>query len=78
MDRDGTQSGYDIALLQAVTSRVSIPVIASGGAGELRHFADALKLGGADAILAASLFHTRELTIPMLKKFLSQEGVPIR
>lgn len=78
MDRDGTQSGYDISLLQAVTSRVSIPVIASGGAGELRHFADALKLGGADAILAASLFHTRALTIPMLKQFLSREGVPIR
>lgn len=78
MDRDGTQSGYDIELLKAVTSRVRIPVIASGGAGKLEDFACALKEGGADAVLAASLFHSRSLTIPGLKKYLAGEGVPVR
>ena len=78
MDRDGTQSGYDVELLQAVTSRVRIPVIASGGAGKLDDFVCALKDGGADAVLAASLFHSRSLTIPQLKQYLAQEGVPVR
>ena len=78
MDRDGTQSGYDIDLLQAVTSRVKIPVIASGGAGKLEDFACALKDGGVDAVLAASLFHSRSLTIPQLKQYLAREGVPVR
>jgi imidazole glycerol-phosphate synthase subunit HisF len=78
MDRDGTQTGYDIDLLREVTRSVSIPVIASGGAGEERHFAEALKEGGADAVLAASLFHTRTLSIPKLKEFLAREGVPVR
>ncbi len=78
MDRDGTQSGYDIELLKAITSAVSIPVIASGGAGELSHFKEALNEGGADAILAASLFHTRALTIPDLKNYLRKEGVAVR
>ncbi len=77
MDRDGTQAGYDTELLRAMTSRVSIPVIASGGAGTLAHFADALR-AGADAVLAASLFHTRTLTIPQLKEYLHNEGVPVR
>lgn len=78
MDRDGTQSGYDVELLREVTSRVGIPVIASGGAGRLEHFAAALTEGGADAILAASLFHTRALTIGQLKEYLSAKGVPVR
>jgi imidazole glycerol-phosphate synthase subunit HisF len=78
MDRDGTQSGYDVELLRAVTSRVRIPVIASGGAGTLDDFVHALKDGGADAVLAASLFHSRSLTIPQLKQYLAKEGVPVR
>ncbi len=78
MDRDGTQIGYDIELLKAITSAVSIPVIASGGAGTEVHFLEALKQGGADAVLAASLFHTQTLRIPDLKKFLENGGVPIR
>lgn len=78
MDRDGTQAGYDCDLLRAVAERVSIPVIASGGAGTMDHFADAFTLGGADAVLAASLFHTRAMTIRDLKSFLAQKGVPVR
>ena len=78
MDRDGTKSGYDIELLKAVTSYISIPVIASGGAGVMQHFADAFNQGGADAVLAASLFHTRTLGIPELKSFLKTEGVSVR
>jgi cyclase len=78
MDRDGTQLGYDVELLRSVTQRVSIPVIASGGAGEERDFAEAFKDGGADAVLAASLFHARSLTIPKLKQFLAFQGVPVR
>ena len=78
MDRDGTQSGYDLELLKAVTSAVSIPVIASGGAGTEWHFAEAFLEGGADAVLAASLFHTRKMTINALKHYLLQQGVPVR
>jgi cyclase len=78
MDRDGTQIGYDIELLQAITGSVSIPVIASGGAGSASHFLDALVQGGADAVLAASLFHTKALRIPELKKILENEGVSVR
>jgi cyclase len=78
MDRDGTKAGYDIELLRAVTGHVSIPVIASGGAGELTHFAEAFLEGGADAVLAASLFHMRMMTITNLKQYLSQRGVPVR
>jgi cyclase len=78
MDRDGTQIGYDCELLREVSGRVSIPVIASGGAGTMEHFADAFTLGGADAVLAASLFHTRAMTIRDLKDFLAEKGVPVR
>jgi imidazole glycerol-phosphate synthase subunit HisF len=78
MDRDGTQIGYDIELLRAVTSSVSIPVIASGGAGTMQHFADGLKEGGASAVLAASLFHSRDMSIGQLKEFLRSKGLPIR
>ena len=78
MDRDGTQSGYDCELLREVTGRVSVPVIASGGAGMMEHFAEALISGGADAVLAASLFHTRAMSIEELKHYLAERGVPIR
>jgi len=78
MDRDGAQSGYDIPLLQAVTSAVNVPVIASGGAGQLEHFLEALTTGGADAALAASLFHFHQLSIPDLKAYLLAAGLPIR
>lgn len=78
MDRDGTKAGYDCELLRAVAESVSIPVIASGGAGTMDHFAEALTVGGADAVLAASLFHTRTLAIRDLKKYLSTKGVAVR
>ncbi len=78
MDRDGTQIGYDCELLRAVTERVTIPIIASGGAGTMEHFAEAFADGGADAVLAASLFHTRSMTIRDLKSFLAKRGVPVR
>ncbi|MBO6284557.1 MAG: imidazole glycerol phosphate synthase subunit HisF, partial [Pseudobutyrivibrio sp.] len=75
---DGTKAGFDIALTKAVSSAVSIPVIASGGAGTMEHFKDALTEGGADAALAASLFHYKELEILDLKKYLHKEGIPVR
>jgi cyclase len=78
MDRDGTKDGYDIDLLKAVTGAVSIPVIASGGAGTMEHFREAFERGAADAVLAASLFHNRTLSIRTLKQYLSQNGVAIR
>jgi imidazole glycerol-phosphate synthase subunit HisF len=78
MDADGTQRGYDLPMLSAVTAAVSIPVIASGGAGELAHFADALTTGGADAALAASLFHYRQLSVGDVKAYLAARGVPVR
>jgi len=78
MDRDGTQDGYDIALTRAVCDAVSIPVIASGGAGTLDHFRAALVEGGADAALAASLFHYRRLSVGQVKQYLREQGVPVR
>lgn len=78
MDTDGTQRGYDIPLLQAVSSVVRIPVIASGGAGKPEHFAQALTLGGASAALAASLFHFKQLAIADLKAYLAEQNVPVR
>jgi imidazole glycerol-phosphate synthase subunit HisF len=78
MDADGTQAGYDLALLRAVTSAVSVPVIASGGAGALEHFASALSEGGAGAALAASLFHYRQLRIAEVKEYLAGRGIPVR
>jgi len=78
MDCDGTKAGYDIAQLAAVSAAVSIPVIASGGAGTREHFYEALTRGGADAALAASLFHFRELTIAEVKEYLARRGVPVR
>lgn len=78
MDADGTLSGYDIELNLAVSQAVGIPVIASGGAGTLEHFADVLIRGGADAVLAASLFHFGTLTIPQVKSFLAEKGISVR
>ena len=78
MDCDGTKAGYDIPLTRAIADAVSIPVIASGGAGELSHFAEALTEGGADAALAASLFHYKELEIREVKEYLAARGIPVR
>jgi len=78
MDCDGTQNGYDIPLTQAIASAVSIPVIASGGAGRLEHFYQALTTGKASAALAASLFHYRQLSIAQVKAYLAARGVPVR
>lgn len=78
MDCDGTKAGYDIALTKAVSDAVSIPVIASGGAGNMEHFAEALTEGGAEAALAASLFHYREMEIIDLKKYLAERNIPVR
>lgn len=78
MDCDGQKNGYDLELTRAVSSRVHIPVIASGGAGTMEHFYDALDLGEADAVLAASLFHFGEITIPELKTFLEKKQITVR
>ena len=78
MDRDGTKSGYDVELTRAVAESVKIPVIASGGAGKKEHFFEAFTEGKADACLAASLFHFKELTIPDLKRYLKEKGIHIR
>ncbi len=78
MDCDGTKMGYDIELTKVISENVSIPVIASGGAGTLSHFTDALTVGKADAALAASLFHFKELEIGEVKKYLRNEGVSVR
>jgi cyclase len=78
MDADGTQAGYDIPVTRAVADRVRIPVIASGGAGSLEHFATVLTEGGAHAALAASLFHYGQLTIDDVKTHLAQRGIPVR
>lgn len=78
MDRDGTRNGYDLELTRAVADAVSIPVIASGGAGKIEHFAEGILDGHADAVLAASLFHFGELTIAQVKDFLSARGVAVR
>lgn len=78
MDCDGQKNGYDIELTQAVSTAVGIPVIASGGAGKKEHFYDAFTKGAADAVLAASLFHFNELPIPELKKYLKENGIPVR
>ena len=78
MDGDGTKAGYDLSLTRAIADAVSIPVIASGGAGTLEHFYEALTKGGADAALAASLFHYKELEIREVKEYLEQKGLPVR
>ena len=78
MDCDGTKAGYDLELTRAVADAVSVPVIASGGAGELKHFREAFTEGHAEAALAASLFHYKELTIREVKEYLRGEGVSVR
>lgn len=78
MDCDGTKAGYDVALTKFISNSVSIPVIASGGAGTMEHFYDALTKAGADAALAASLFHYKELEIMQVKQYLSKKKVPVR
>lgn len=78
MDGDGTKEGYDLELTKAVADAVSIPVIASGGAGKLEHFYEALEDAGAEAVLAASLFHYKELEIRQVKEYLHEKGVSVR
>ncbi len=78
MDRDGTKDGFDNDLLKAISSEVSIPVIASGGAGNLMHMLDAIKLGKADAVLAASIFHYEIFSIKQVKEYLENQGVSVR
>ena len=78
MDTDGHQRGYDIAMLRAISDAVEVPIIASGGAGEPEHLYEALTAGGADAVLAASIFHFGKYDIPFLKQYLEDRGVPMR
>jgi cyclase len=78
MDRDGQKNGFDLALTRAVTDALEIPVIASGGVGNLQHLADGVNLGGADAVLAASIFHFGEYTVPQAKKFMAEQGIEVR
>lgn len=78
MNGDGTKAGYDVALTRAIAESVSVPVIASGGAGTLAHFAEAFTEGKADAALAASLFHFRELSVGEVKSYLAEQGIPVR
>jgi cyclase len=78
MDKDGTRSGFDLGLTRAVSDAVSIPVIASGGVGGLQDLADGIKLGGADAVLAASIFHYGQHTVGEAKQFMAAQGIPMR
>ena len=78
MDRDGTKSGFDLALTRAVSDAVSVPVIASGGVGNLDHLADGIQQGGADAVLAASIFHYGEYTVAQAKARMAERGIPVR
>ncbi|MDR6212592.1 imidazole glycerol phosphate synthase subunit HisF [Paracidovorax wautersii] len=78
MDRDGTKSGFDLQLTRAVSDAVSVPVIASGGVGNLEHLADGVQQGGADAVLAASIFHYGEFTVGQAKDRMAERGIPVR
>ena len=78
MDRDGTKSGFDLPLTRAVSDAVSVPVIASGGVGNLDHLADGIQKGGADAVLAASIFHYGEFTVAQAKARMAERGIPVR
>jgi cyclase len=78
MDRDGTRLGYDLELTRAVVDKVRVPVIASGGVGTLEHLYEGLTIGGASAVLAASIFHYREYAISEVKQWLRQRGVRVR
>jgi len=78
MDKDGQKNGFDLALTRAITDALEIPVIASGGAGNLQHLVDAVKKGGADAVLAASIFHFGEYTVQQTKQFMAKQGIEVR
>jgi cyclase len=78
MDRDGTKIGFDLPLTRAISDAVSVPVIASGGVGNLRHLAEGVTVGGADAVLAASIFHFGEYTIEQAKRAMAEAGVEVR
>ena len=78
MDRDGTRNGFDLALTRAVADAVDVPVIASGGVGNLQHLADGVSLGGADAVLAASIFHFGEYTVRQAKEYMRDRGIEVR
>src|SRR5437899_12044120 len=78
MDRDGTKAGFDLELTRAVSDAVSVPVIASGGVGNLDHLADGVQKGGADAVLAASIFHYGEFTVGQAKARMAERGIPVR
>ncbi len=78
MDKDGQKSGFDLALTRAVTDVLEIPLIASGGVGNLQHLADGVKQGGADAVLAASIFHFGEYTVQQAKQYMAQQGIEVR
>jgi cyclase len=78
MDQDGQKRGFDLALTRAVTDALEIPVIASGGVGNLQHLADGVKQGGADAVLAASIFHFGEYTVQQAKQYMAQQGIEVR
>lgn len=78
MDRDGTKAGFDLGVTRAISDAVAVPVIASGGVGNLQHLVDGIKLGGADAVLAASIFHFGEYSIPQAKAFMAAQGIEVR
>lgn len=78
MDRDGTKSGFDLALTRAVADAVPVPVVASGGVGTLEHLSDGIRIGGADAVLAASIFHYGEFSVGQAKALLARDGIPVR
>jgi cyclase len=78
MDRDGTKIGFDLALTRAVSDAVGVPVIASGGVGTLQHLADGVRIGGADAVLAASIFHYGEHTVAEAKALMAAQGIAVR
>jgi imidazole glycerol-phosphate synthase subunit HisF len=78
MDRDGAKIGFDLNLTRAISDAVNIPVIASGGVGNLQHLADGVKFGGADAVLAASIFHFGEYTVEQAKKHMQDQGIEVR
>ncbi len=78
MDQDGQKRGFDLALTRAVTDALEIPVIASGGVGNLQHLADGVKIGGADAVLAASIFHFGEYTVQQAKEYMAKQGIEVR
>jgi cyclase len=78
MDRDGTKIGFDLDLTRAVSDAVPVPVIASGGVGALQHLSEGIRLGGADAVLAASIFHYGEFTVAQAKALMAHDGIPVR